>query len=285
MIIISIHGGLGNQMFQYALGRSLSLAHKLPFKIDSSYLRSENQSKRTLRIHKFNINIEEATEKEIAMYKGYLRKIIHRFLPFSKKKTILEELPDFDKKILDKKSGYFFGHWNSEKYFLKYKKVIITDFKLKNPFGLIAMDIFDNICGEQNSVSVHIRRGDYVSIKKITDHHGVLPISYYEQAMNYIKSKFPNTHFFVFSDDIIWVKEHFPKKYNLTFVSDPKIEDCEELILMSKCKHNILANSTFSWWGAWLNQNPEKIIIAPKKWYRDSSISTEDLIPSSWIQL
>lgn len=284
MIIIKIEGGLGNQMFQYALGRNLSLLHNTTFKIDTSYLRSANQSGRSFKLDNFNTIINEATPEEINKYRSIFQKILDRVRSESKKKKILEP-ENFDPNILKRKEGYFYGHWNNKKYFKNNENTIRNDFKLKKPFGKSAQIILEKINSSSNSVSIHIRRGDYVSIKKIADKHGTLPISYYENAMKKIKDKYSNTTFFVFSDDIEWVKNHFFKKYSVNFVSSPDIEDYEELILMSLCKHNIIANSTFSWWGAWLNNNPDKIIIAPKKWFKNNVNKTNDLILDNWIQL
>ena len=285
MIIIRLKGGLGNQMFQYALGRSLSLEHGLAFKVDSSYLHSMNQSDRLLRLRNFNLDLEECGKDEIAVYAGAFQKILDCFLPFSKKKKILEGSPRFDERVLHKKDGYFDGHWNTERYFQKFESAIVEDFRLKEPFGEAARIFFEKMQSEPNATSIHVRRGDYAAIKKIAERHGTLPISYYEQAMEGIAHKFPQAHFFIFSDDIAWAKEHMPKKYSLTFVSNPAIEDYEELMLMAMCKHNIIANSTFSWWAAWLNRNAEKVIIAPRRWFLDVTIDTRDLIPSSWQQI
>lgn len=285
MIIVKIQGGLGNQMFQYALGRSLSLANKTTFKIDSSYLRSSNQSNRSFLLDKFNTEAIEATDDEINLYISTYQKILDCFRPDSKKKKVLKQSSFFYPKILNRSDGYFDGHWNNEKYFKTHEKIIRNDFTLKNRLGEKTELFSKKILNEPQAVSIHMRRGDYVSIKKIENRHGVLPISYYENALKKIMEKFSNVKFFIFSDDIEWVRKNFPKKYPAVFVSNPDIPDYEELALMSLCKHNIIANSTFSWWGAWLNNNPSKIIIAPQKWFNDASENTKDLIPSSWIVL
>jgi len=138
---------------------------------------------------------------------------------------------------------------------------------------------------EKNSVSLHIRRGDYLTMQKAIDTIGVCPLDYYDKAIREITRKIKNPTFFIFSDDINWVKENLKTNSPTIFVSGGKLKDYEELILMSKCKHNIIANSSFSWWGAWLNNNPNKIVIAPKKWFKDTSKNTRDLIPESWLKL
>lgn len=283
MIIIKLQGGLGNQMFQYALGRNLSLIHGKSFKVDYSYLKIPNQSQRTLEIDGYNTMLEKASEKEILSYTSMPQKILD--LVRSNKKLITEKKYVFDPKILLLDDGYFSGHWNSEKYFKKNEATIREDFKLKKHFCEHAEIISKKIISSTNSVSVHIRRGDYAFIKKIADIHGILPISYYEHAMELLVSKLSNPIFFIFSDDIEWARTYFPKKYPLIFVSNSLIPNYEELILMSQCKNNIIANSTFSWWASWLNTNKEKIVIAPKKWFVTNIYTNEDLVQKDWIQI
>jgi len=285
MIIIKIHGGLGNQMFQYAFGRNLSLLHNTPFMIDSSYLRGANQSERSLVLQNFNTILSEATLEEIHKYCGTFQKILDRLRPESKRRKILENPDIFDQNILKRTDGYFDGYWNDEKYFRENWNTIQKDFTLKNPFGSKALETAQLIESQPNAVNLHIRRGDYVSISKIANMYTSLPFSYYENAMNKILKAYPDAHFFISSDDISWVKENFPKNYPATFLSSKEIPDYEELILMSLCKHNIIANSTFSWWGAYLNQNQNKIVVAPKNWFKDESKNLNPIILPTWIQM
>ncbi len=283
MIIVKLQGGLGNQMFQYALGHNLSLIHDVPFKIDSSYLEKENQSARTLKIGGFKTFLDKAAPNEVRVYRGTLQKMLDRFRSDSKKKKKLERFSAFDTEILKHRDGYFDGHWQNERYFKAHEQKIREDFTLRNPFGREAEKIAEQMGCEPNGTSLHIRRGDYVSIQKIADVHGVLPLSYYERAMKKILERAPNAHFFISSDDIAWAKENFPKEYPVTFVSSPEISDCEELTLMSRCKHNIIANSTMSWWGAWLNQNPNKIVCAPLAWRKNISEAQNPALPE-WLK-
>ena len=285
MIIVKLEGGLGNQMFQYALGRNLSLLHNVPLKIDSSYLQKENQSGRSLRIGAFNTKLEEATPAEVYACRSSLQKFLDRLRLASKKKGVIEREIRFYPKNLKRTDGYFVGHWNDENYFKSSEDAIRKDFELKKPLGLPAQKIAELIASEPEPVSVHIRRGDYVSIPKIAAVHRALPLSYYDEAVKMIIKQKQNAHFFISSDDIEWAKENFPKNYPATFISSPEIPDYEELILMGRCKHHIIANSTFSWWGAWLNQNPQKIVIAPTQWFNDPNRGTGGLIPLSWIKI
>lgn len=285
MIIIKIEGGLGNQMFQYALGLSLSARHKVPFKIDYSYLKKENQSGRDFRLFGFNIDAPETTEKEIAHFTNPLQKVLDKFRPEISRKKILEKVSGFNPEILERSEGYFVGHFNSPLYFSSCEEEVRKAFSLKNPLSPEGEKWNKEILATPNSVSVHIRRGDYINIPKVANVHGAIPLSYYEKACDQILGKFPDAKFFISSDDINWAKENFPKKYSAVFISSPEIPDYEEVILMSHCAHNITANSTFSFWSAWLNQNPQKIVITPKFWYRDKNREVKDLIPQNWLKL
>ena len=285
MIIIKLQGGLGNQMFQYALGRNLSLIHNTPFKIDLSYFEGQNQSGRTLRIDGFKTILSEATPKEINAYCSPLQKLLDKIRPESKRRRVVETEVSFNPQILKRAHAYFVGHWNNEGYFKASEQTLRKDFEMKKRFGSPAKKIAEQIASKPESVSVHIRRGDYVSIPKIAAVHRTLPLSYYEKAIKIILEKAPNAHFFISSDDINWARENFPKNYPTTFISSPEISDYEELMLMSLCKRHIIANSTFSWWGAWLNLNSEQIVVAPKEWFVDPKRAVKDLIPTSWIQI
>ncbi len=135
-----------------------------------------------------------------------------------------------------------------------------------------------------DSISIHFRRADYLK-HEISETIGVQPLEYYYKAMSFIKTKVNNPHIFIFSDDIDWVRNNLKCDLNVSYVSNNELKDYEELLLMSKCQHNIIANSSFSWWGAWLNKNDDKIVVAPKKWFNNSVINTKDLIPIDWITI
>lgn len=271
-------------MFQYALGRNLSLVHKVPLKIDYSYLKDPNQSQRSFQLGGFQIKTAEANKKEIQSYVGPLQKILDKFRPNSIRKHIEESFEGFNENILKRGDGYFDGHWQNEKYFHPNESAIRQDFALKNPIGTTAEAIMRNIQSSKNPTSLHIRRGDYVTIPKIAKIHGTVSLAYYETACDKILEKFPDAHFFISSDDIAWVKENFSIAHPVTFVSAPEISDCEEVTLMSRCKHNIIANSTFSWWGAWLNQNSDKTVFTPRIWKKNTSEEQNPSLPD-WFRL
>jgi len=250
MIIIKLQGGLGNQMFQYAFGKALALSQKDKLKFDKLLLGHSlwkiifGVSARHYELGQFDIQPEFASLKEIL---------------FSAEKIYVD------------------GFWQNAKYFKDFRNTILNDFKLKKEsknYIKLKTKIQNN-----NSVSLHVRRGDYVKSKKTRDFHGLLGLDYYQKAVNSILKKTKNPKFFIFSDDIIWVKKNLVINAPKTFVSGScQLTNAEELILMSKCKHNIIANSSFSWWGAWLNQNSAKIIFAPKVWVR-ASVSISPSVP------
>src|SRR3989344_6898264 len=285
MIITKLNGGLGNQMFQYATGKRLAIKNNTELKIDNTEYQVNNY--RAYGLNNFNIIENIATQSEIAKIKkkGWF-KIIDNLKSYCKRSTINHYGYDFDPNILKiKNNTYLDGNWQNEKYFLDTRKEIVKDFTLKNPIDNKYADLIGQI-KNTNSVSVHIRRGDYITNKKFSKVYNLLDEKYYQKSVKFITEKISYPHFFIFSDDINWVKRNIDIPYPKTFVSgENEIKNYEELILMSLCKHNIIANSSFSWWGAWLNKNANKIVISPDKWFNDKIGNTKDLIPENWIEL
>jgi hypothetical protein len=182
------------------------------------------------------------------------------------------------------------GFYQSEKYFKNIADVIRQDFKLLNKMSWGAQMAYDSMQKVTIPVSVHIRRGDYVQNAKTNQIYGSCSPEYYNKALATLAEKLgedaaKEMHLFVFSDDIEWVKNNLPLPYPATFVSNPSIQDYEELTLMSKCNHHIVANSSFSWWGAWLNPSSQKIMIAPAKWTNGKPSSYKDIVPNSWTKI
>jgi len=291
MVIVNILGGLGNQMFQYAIGKALALESNQALKLDVTSFK--DYVLRNYELNVFNIDCKIATEEEIKMLKyrkpnffEKLHMLIRKKSPPCSSFCRKEKYYYFDSEVLNRNENtYLFGYWQSEKYFLEYKDILMKEFTLKNNISTQSSK-YQKLITSQTSISLHIRRGDYITNKHTNTYHGTTSLSYYKKAVMIIKEKLDNPYFFMFSDDMDWVKNNFDFIENGIFVELPQnIPDYEEMYLMSICKHNIIANSSFSWWGAWLNQNPEKIIIAPKKWFNDSSIDTKDLIPDTWLRI
>lgn len=286
MIIVKLSGGLGNQLFQYVLARYLSIKNKCQFKLDITGFETYKLHNYTLS--NFNIVENIANRLEILWLKNPIRAQIDHHLTISNQSHVRDRGFTFDPFVFNVgKSVYLDGYWQSEKYFKDVEQIIGQDLTLRNPLGEGAENIATQIVG-QESVSLHIRRGDYANRERTKKVHGLCSLDYYYKSIDLILNKVSTPIFFIFSDDIKWARENLDMRdLPVVFVSDGnnKIKNFEELHLMSLCRHNIIANSSFSWWGAWLNRNANKIVITPKQWFADESKNTKDLIPDSWISL
>lgn len=284
MITIKLQGGLGNQMFQYALGLSIARKRNVPLKMDLSFY--ESGTERKFRLNRFNITAF-ALRGHDPRINDPLLKMIDRILPVSMRTIVRERQFAFDEKILAARDGaYLIGYWNSPRYFAGIEAAVRQEFRLREPLGKPAAAAAEKIAAAGNPVALHVRRGDYAANPKINRVHGVLPLSYYNAAAERIGSEIERPVFFVFSDDIGYARQNVKLPHETIFVSEPgAIEDYEELSLMAACSHHVIANSTLSWWGAWLNPNQMKIVIAPQHWSNDPRRETKDLLPSAWIRL
>jgi hypothetical protein len=290
MIIINLKGGIGNQMFQYACGKALSLRNGEPIKLDiTGYERTRNSdTPREYSLSYFNISATDiASDDEIRSLK-YSLGIVSKGWRLVKVRILRQFNTGWNPRILSKKGGlYLDGFWQSERYFLDRADTIRSEFTLKNALGDEASRVADEIKKCPLSVSLHVRRGDVVRNAATNPYYGICTPEYYSKALSAMAQKVGSEDFrvFVFSDDIDWVKENIVIPGPTSYVSCPKIPDYKELALMSMCKHNIIANSSFSWWGAWLNKNQDKIVIAPKEWIQRNKRWHKDTVPKSWIRI
>ena len=295
MITIKIQGGPGNQMFQYALAKAVKLKTEKEITLDLSYYSSggvaKGDIKRGFILEDFNIDLEKDFRLS---YKPTPKSVL--FLEKITRRLFRESSLGFYKKYLNPKDGsYLIGFWQNEKYFKDISSIIRNDFNLKYKIedqkNTESKKYLDLINGSVNSVSIYVRREDYLLNKNTNKEHGLLGIDYYRDAyirlvkeINDVKA---NVFIFASSDsDIEWCKNNFDfisKDSNVYFVPFD-IKAVEYIYLISKCKHNIVSNSTFTWWGAWLNSNPNKVIIAPKRWMR-SGMDRVDVCPTEWIRL
>ena len=295
MIISQISGGLGNQLFQYALGRHIALKYNTDLKLDLDIYKNpiEGLTLRVFELNNLNLNCQIASQDEIrkikrADLKGIFKSIYWRtqtIKPYYRKNFIKEKSHAFDKNILKcPDNSYIEGYWQSEKYFSSIRNILLKELQPKS-FQSIHENSFYNKIINSNAISVHIRRGDYISNPVHKDIYKTIPIDYYHSAMLLYTKKIENPIFFIFSDDFEWVKSFFNNNNNnITFVEIENAVTC--MYLMSVCKHNIIANSSFSWWGAWLNQNENKIVISPSEWFTSNSgINAADLISENWIKI
>lgn len=290
MVIVRLLGGLGNQMFQYAAARRLALKRGMPLKLDLSAFPSDPL--RDFSLAPFNVQAQFATAQELAKVKGKsfagrLESVLFR-LRRKVTWTVMTEkgLSPFKPALL-RASGnvYLAGYWQDERYFLDAADTIRADLTLKEALSPESRAVAGQIQSTE-SVSMHIRRGDYVSNPKTYRLHGVCSMAYYQQSVDLIAEKIAMPHFFIFSDDPGWVRDNFRLEHPATFVTHNGLDrDYEDLHLLSLCRHHIIANSSFSWWGAWLCSHPGKIVIAPRRWFNRPELQDFSPAPEDWIRL
>jgi hypothetical protein len=285
MILTKLKGGLGNQLFQYSTGRYL--AHKTgdTLQLDiSSFKKTGSDTFRNFDLNKLNINAE-ISEKTLPFYLRLKRFLNHKFFRKFYQDHHPELLRKNEEKIKSGKNIYLEGYFQSEKNFSEIREILLKELTLKEEFQSQTFKEIKNEISNCNSVSIHIRRGDYIKNPSVTKYHGICDINYYQNAISEIKNKITNPVFYFFSDDSKWVAENFEMNEKMKIVSGKNLSAPEELFLMSFCKHNIIANSTFSWWSAWLNQNHDKIVIAPTPWIDALPNPHKNIIPETWIQI
>jgi len=271
MINLKIKGGLGNQLFQYAAARNLATLNNTDLNIDYSYYNhSGADTPRQYLLDLFNIKpVKHIKSNSLYQVFDLINKILRK-LSLNKNlyfdKYYFEKGVEFDDAFLSLKDDVWLtGFFQSAKYF---SESIREEFKFNGP---------NNIIEAGESVFIHVRRGDYLN----NSTYESCSLDYYNQAINLIKEKIVNPKFYIFSDDMEWVKNNL----NIPEATYLSYSDHEDLYLMSQCRHAIIANSSFSWWGAWLINNPGKIVVTPSKWFRNKTINTKDLIPDSWIRI
>lgn len=293
MIKIKIQAGLGNQLFQYALARSIKENTNKEIVLDLSFYTTNGVAKgdivRGYELDKFNIDKSiKLSYKHTPKIQIILEKIIRRIFNLSSYV--------FYKRYLNPSNySYIIGFRQSEKYFKEIEDIIRKEFTLKNPIenrddNDLSKNILKQIKDSKYSISVNIRRGDYVNNPTTRNYHGLISKDYFIKGVEYInknlKLEKENTNIFVFSDDISWCESNLLELKdfgNLVFVSG-NLDPVDSIYLISNCKSNVIANSSFSWWGAWLNNNLNKIVIAPKNWMK-AKVNTKDVCPDEWIRL
>ncbi|NTU98575.1 alpha-1,2-fucosyltransferase [Candidatus Falkowbacteria bacterium] len=292
MIIVNIAGGLGNQLFNYAFGRSLSEYYGVPFKLDNSGYGYD--ALRRYSLSHFNIRENIADAEEVRVLKktdpgrflskfNYLSEVIK---PKKRRSYIREKSFAFDQRVFDlpmDRDRYFKGRWQSEKYFASIDAIIRSEFSLKQEERSDGFSEMLSLIKNSQSVSLHVRRGDYASDWSTRLVHGICTVQYYKEAVKFLRDQISDPYFFIFTDDAEWAESNLSFIGKRRFmVSGKKLKDYEELSLMSECRDHIISNSTFSWWGAWLCANEGKIVVAPKKWFGRVFINTKDLLPETW---
>lgn len=290
-------GGLGNQMFQYAAARRLAEHHETSLLLDPSFLETthEKNTPRVYELKHLNIKANIALSDQISEFTKHIsRKKPSRFILLCRRfgmflppiNVCAEQHFHFDKTVLNSPDNtYMFGYFQSEKYFSEIEGIIREEFVVKTEADSWNREMAREIESIE-SVSIHIRRGDYVSDAIIADYHGVCSLGYYHKAIDTIVTLVRSPKFYVFSDDPAWVKDNLKIRHPVKYLDhNGSDQGHEDLRLMTLCRHHIIANSSFSWWGAWLGRNPGGIVIAPKNWFNKKDINTSDLLPYHWIKI
>lgn len=283
-------------MFQYSLYEAMRKREEDVF-LDSGIYRSQSDqiTKRKLEINMFpNVHWTEADPDIAADLRGYvwnnsiLKKTMFRFRHHRYHCYLYEEQLDkgYQPEIFDLKDAYLMGYWQCEKYFYDCSEDIKTSYSfpenIDRKSGMDFSKMIDSI-NSKNSISIHIRRGDYLNNDGIRVYGGICDSSYYKRAIEYYNDRIVNAHYYVFSDDIEWAIQSF-KSNTFTIVNPQREWDgFHDLYLMSLCKHHIIANSSYSWWGAWLGKNTDKIVLCPSKWYANHSQTSP--ICDNWIRI
>lgn len=287
MIVVKLMGGLGNQMFQYAAGRALSLRRRAPLYLDVSWFEQPRAG---------------TTPRHYEL--GHLRCVEHfagswlrwKFARVEQRRSeglllrnhayIRQSGRRFDEEAFGTQSKHVYldGYWQCERYFEDARSTLLIDFALRAPPDPPNARMLASI-GESNAVAVHVRRGDYVSNQSASALHGTCSVEYYKAAVTCVRERIGSPRFFIFSDEPDWVRHNLELADAEYASHNPPDAGHEDLRLMTRCKHFIVANSSFSWWAAWLGQNPEKLVIAPRRWFADPSAEEGDIVPRSWQRL
>ncbi|WP_336175308.1 alpha-1,2-fucosyltransferase [Acinetobacter ursingii] len=282
---VKIIGGLGNQMFQYATAYALARKRNEELILDLSL--ALNYDVHPLRINQLQCHYgkfeNKAPEYEKYVFSTKIPSLLKKYIFF---RCYIEQSLKFNKNLLQETGQKkLVGYFQCEQYFKEYRDDLLEEFKPKESFSELQTHI-KKMIELDSSCSMHIRRGDYFTNPEATAFHGMCNNEYFMKALKYLEKKQKidkNTKIFIFSDDIEWCKENIDIDYDTYFVPADDKRSEMDMWLMSYCQHNVISNSTFSWWGAWLNQNPNKCIIAPKNWFRNGEPNS--IVPDLWIQL
>ncbi|MFB3916263.1 MAG: alpha-1,2-fucosyltransferase [Terriglobales bacterium] len=292
MIIAQLNGGLGNQMFQYAFARAIAERRRTSVKLDFRALAADR--KRCYALGAWNISARTASAFELFRVRltNRLQRKLRPAAPYHERAIVREQAFTFDADALKAPLHcLLIGYWQSEKYFKDIEAVIRREFTLREEASAKSQETARAI-RSSNSVFLHVRRGDFVFDPELQSAHGNCSAAYYQAAVDHVERNVSFPHFFVFSDDPRWASENLKLRSPMTIVDHNPPGDGqapgrehEDLWLMSQCKHAVLANSSFSWWGAWLNPARERIVIAPRQWFRSLPHDTRDLIPDRWLRM
>ncbi len=289
MIIVRLDGGLGNQLFQYATGRALAMRHGTELVLDTTALGSHGRGRtaRQLELQRFRCLARAATTAELRGL-SLLRRLPRLARLLTGRHVHVERGLGHDPGVASLPDGsYLSGYWQSFKYFEDIAPTLLADLRPAQPLSPASQALADGMAGTA-TVAVHVRRGDYVSLAAAAQLHGSLPITYYEAAIDRVRHAVAAPRFYLFSDDPAWCRANLPLDAAETVaVTHNQGENAwQDLVLMSRCQHHIIANSSFSWWSAWLadQRGPvaQRQVMAPARWFAGQAHDTRDRFPAHW---
>jgi len=277
-------------MFQYAIARALSERYQTAFILNRSWFGTPqgNATPRELQLNLLNIQDIQFTGEIFPKKLGKIARILQPFLPTQSLVIYQRNAFDFDPTLFKLKNVstrdlYISGYWQAFPYIDAIRELLKEEFKTRSAIADSYQDYLQKIHTSE-SVMVHIRRGDYVHSPAAAQYHGTLPIHYYQTAIQDLLAVKPNAHLFIFSDDLMWAKEALGASVQKTYIEHTSSADeaAQELQLMFACKHHIIANSSLSWWGAWLKQEKNGLVLAPNRWINDQHLDLSNLLPAEW---
>jgi hypothetical protein len=292
VIIVRIIGGLGNQMFQYAFGRRLADALSVPLRLDITPFRTYD--KRRYELGGLRIEENFASDREIRLaLRGRFPRVRSRAgrvfpsLADGPGRLVAERGFGFDPALLDLHDGaYLEGYWQSERYFDTVGDRLRAEFVPRTPPRGRAAELAEQM-RQEDSVSLHVRRGDYVSEPSVEMIHLVCDETYYTRCVEYLAPRLKDPHFYVFSDEPAWARDNLRIPFPTTIVAEScRTTAIDDMWLMARCRYHVIANSSFSWWGAWLDSRPAKVVLMPRRWFRDRAPEySADIRPPEWVAL
>lgn len=289
-IIAQLQGGLGNQLFQYATARALAHRHQSALLLDHGWFAKtyDDVTPRELLLSSLNTKgALIAFEPPLKRPKRILR-ILQKLWPinpfiYSERTPYRFDPQLFKVPAFKSQNLYLMGYWQSYRYFESIKTILQAEINPAAPLAPHYQNYLDQI-KKSNSAMIHVRRGDYIHLASAAKVHGFIGLEYYKKGMGILLEKNLNIHFFIFSDDPEWVRKNLPHQNRMTFIESLESNDAviQELELMTHCQHHLIANSSLSWWGAWLAKNEDNLVICPSNWTNDLTMSWDDLLPVHW---
>jgi hypothetical protein len=284
VIVFHACGGLGNQMFQYAMARQVAIDSGMELRVDLSWYKRQRAgvTPRKFELLSYEISLARAP----LLFESLSVVLRHRrsqFLwPLLGLRPIDEVRHEVHSNLCFANGAYLRGYWQDERYFCRIRSLLQVEFQPRP--SLADADWLAEITSSE-SVCLHVRRGDYVTLPSASQYHGCCSLDYYRSAMELVAMRVRSPKFFVFSDDPVWAERNLPRSFGLRHVSMGVSRTAtEELQLMSRCRHHIIANSSFSWWSAWLGETPGGVVVAPDPWFSGRGIDSTP-VPTRWNKL